>query len=176
MAKVYLGFGSNKGDRLQFVKKAIFEIGSIEGTSVTKISKVYETKPWGIKEQNDFLNCVAEITTILEAEELATRLKVAEKIVGRTASSKWYEREIDIDLLFYANRIVNTESLRIPHAELENRNFVLVPLNEIAPDLVHPVSGKKISELLHDSGDDLGVTEFAELIPDEEILRLTQTQ
>lgn len=176
MAKVYLGFGSNKGDRLQYVKNAIFEIGSIKGTSVTKISKVYETKPWGIREQDDFLNCVAEITTLLEAEELATRLKVAEKIVGRTGSSKWCEREIDIDLLFYADRIVNTESLRIPHAELENRNFVLVPLNEIAPDLVHPVSGKKISELLHDSCDELGVTEFAGLDLDVEIPRMTQSQ
>jgi 2-amino-4-hydroxy-6-hydroxymethyldihydropteridine diphosphokinase len=163
MQKIYLGLGSNKGDRLAFIENAVDDITRIELTSLLRVSSVYETEPWGIRDQNFFLNCVAEITTGLDANVLSGKLKDVEKIIGRTNSSKWHEREIDIDLLFYGDMIVNSNNLRVPHAEVENRNFVLVPLNEIVPQLIHPVSGKTIAELLEASKDKLEVNLFGTL-------------
>lgn len=163
MQKIYLGLGSNKGDRLAFIENAVDDITRIELTSLLRVSSVYETEPWGIRDQNFFLNCVAEITTGLDANVLSGKLKDVEKIIGRTNSSKWHEREIDIDLLFYGDMIVNSNNLRVPHAEVENRNFVLVPLNEIVPQLIHPVSGKTIAELLEASKDNLEVNLFGRL-------------
>ena len=163
MQKIYLGLGSNRGDRLAYIESAIDYISRIELTSLLRVSAVYETEPWGIREQNFFLNCVTEITTGLDAHALSGKLKEVEKIIGRTNSSKWHEREIDIDLLFYGDMIVNSNNLRVPHAEVENRKFVLVPLNEIVPELVHPVSGKTIAKLLEVSKDDLEVKLFGRL-------------
>ncbi len=157
MPLTYLGLGSNKGERLQYIEKAVEEISRIDSTTVLRISPVYETEPWGIREQNFFLNCVAEIKCGLDVFSLALRLKEIEKILGRTNSSKWHEREIDIDLLFYGDMIVEEPALKIPHPGIESRNFVLVPLNELVPELVHPVSGKSISVMLNDSPDKLGV-------------------
>ncbi len=163
MQKIYLGLGSNRGDRLAFIESAIDYISRIDLTSLLRVSSVYETEPWGIRDQNFFLNCVTEITTGLDAHVLSGKLKDVEKLIGRTNSSKWHEREIDIDLLFYGDMIVNSNDLRVPHAEVENRKFVLVPLNEIVPELVHPVSGKTIAKLLEVSTDDLEVKLFGRL-------------
>ena len=163
MQKIYLGLGSNRGDRLAFIESAIDYISRIDLTSLLRVSSVYETEPWGIRDQNFFLNCVTEITTGLDAHVLSGKLKDVEKLIGRTNSSKWHEREIDIDLLFYGDMIVNSNDLRVPHAEVENRKFVLVPLNEIVPELVHPVSGKTIAKLLEVSKDDLEVKLFGRL-------------
>ncbi len=163
MPLIYLGLGSNKGDRLSFIEKAIEEISKIDSTSVHRVSSIYETEPWGIREQNFFLNCVAELTSGLDAHELAARLKDVEQFIGRTNSSKWHEREIDIDILFYGNLIINSDGLRIPHAEVESRNFVLFPLNDLAPELIHPLSGKTISEILAESVDELRVSVFGKL-------------
>ncbi len=157
MPLTYLGLGSNKGERLQFIEKAVYEISQIDSTTVLRTSHVYETEPWGIREQNFFLNCVAEIESGLDVFELAPRLKEIEKILGRTDSSKWHEREIDIDLLFYGDTIVDDPALQIPHPGISSRNFVLVPLNELAPYLIHPVSGKTIVDMLNESTDNLGV-------------------
>lgn len=174
MPKAYLGLGSNKGDRLQYINRAIVEISALKDTAVTVVSSVYETEPWGVREQNHFLNCVVEIDTGLEAVDLATKLKVIERVVGRINSSKWYEREIDIDLLFYSDAIINTESLRIPHAEIEYRNFVIIPLAEIAPGLVHPVSGKEISSILSESKDSLEVKRIGSFILKAGIFSMAQ--
>lgn len=163
MQKIYLGLGSNRGDRLAFIESAIDYISRIDLTSLLRVSSVYETEPWGIRDQNFFLNCVTEITSGLDAHVLSGKLKDVEKLIGRTNSSKWHEREIDIDLLFYGDMIVNSNDLRVPHAEVENRKFVLVPLNEIVPELVHPVSGKTIAKLLEVSKDDLEVKLFGRL-------------
>ncbi|MBK6504503.1 MAG: 2-amino-4-hydroxy-6-hydroxymethyldihydropteridine diphosphokinase [Ignavibacteria bacterium] len=163
MQKIYLGLGSNRGDRLAFIESAVDNISRIDSTSLLRVSAVYETEPWGIRDQNFFLNCVTEITTGLDAHAISGRLKEVEKLIGRTNSSKWHEREIDIDLLFYGDMIVNSNNLRVPHAEVENRKFVLVPLNEIVPELVHPVSGKTIAEFLEASKDNLEVNLFGRL-------------
>lgn len=163
MPLIYLGLGSNRGDRLAFIEIAIEEISRIDSTSVHRVSSIYETEPWGIRDQNFFLNCVAEISSELNAHKLAARLKSVETLIGRTNSSKWHEREIDIDLLFYDDMIINSDGLRVPHSEVESRNFVLVPLNDLAPELVHPVSKKTISEILAESKDELGVSVFGKL-------------
>ncbi len=158
MNTVYLGLGSNRGDRLGYLRKALSEISSLRSTSVIRISGIYETEPWGIKEQNDFLNCAIEISTELEVFELITKLKVIERIAGRTNSSKWHEREIDIDLLFYSDFVIDSENLRVPHSEIEYRKFVLAPLNEIAPHFIHPVLGKSVNQLLLSCKDSLEVS------------------
>lgn len=163
MPLTYLGLGSNKGERLAYIEKAVEEISRIKSTSVIRISSVYETEPWGIREQNFFLNCVAEIECGLDVFELASKLKTIEKILGRTNSSKWHEREIDIDLLFFGDIIIDESLLKIPHPGIAGRNFVLVPLNELAPELVHPVSCKSIVEMLNETTDNLGVNVFGTL-------------
>lgn len=160
MPKAYLGFGSNKGERISFIETALKEIGKIEKTLIVRSSSVYETEPWGIKDQGDYLNSVAEISTELSAVELLKALKEIENRIGRTETSKWSEREIDIDLLFYGNEIHNNENIHVPHDEIENRKFVLIPMNEIAPDLIHPVLNKSISELLSETSDDLHVRNY----------------
>ncbi|HMR40055.1 MAG TPA: 2-amino-4-hydroxy-6-hydroxymethyldihydropteridine diphosphokinase [Ignavibacteria bacterium] len=160
MVKAYLGLGSNKGERISFIETALLEIGKINRTIITRCSSVYETEPWGIKDQGDYLNSVAEINTELSAADLLISLKKIESRIGRTETSKWSEREIDIDLLFYGNEIHNNENIHVPHDEIENRKFVLIPMNEIAPDLVHPVLNKSISELLSETSDDLRVRNY----------------
>jgi 2-amino-4-hydroxy-6-hydroxymethyldihydropteridine diphosphokinase len=160
MPIVYLGLGSNKGNRLYYIERALEEISSLRDTQVLRVSSVFETEPWGIKDQSEFLNCTAEISTRLEVSDLVTKIKVIERLVGRTNSSKWHEREIDIDLLFYSDLVMNSETIRVPHAELCNRNFVLIPLNELAPDFIHPVYGKSVSQILSESSDRLGVKAF----------------
>ncbi len=160
MTKAYLGLGSNKGERISYIESALSEIAKTEKTEVIKCSSVYETEPWGVKNQGDYLNSAAEINTELSAAELLKALKEIENRIGRTVTSRWSEREIDIDLLFYGNEILNNETIHVPHNEIENRKFVLVPMNEIAPELVHPVLKKSISELLSETSDELQVTKF----------------
>lgn len=158
MPTAYLGLGSNKGERISFIETAIAEIAEIEKTKLIRTSSVYETEPWGIKGQDDYLNSVSEIQTDLSATELLKALKEIESRIGRTVTAKWSEREIDIDLLFYGNDVLNDETIHVPHAEIENRKFVLIPMNELAPDMIHPVLNKSISVLLHETSDDLKVT------------------
>lgn len=161
MPTAYLGLGSNKGERISFIETAITEIAGIEKTKLIRTSSVYETEPWGIKGQGDYLNSAAEIRTDLSAEELLRALKGIESRIGRTVTAKWSEREIDIDLLFYGNEVINNETIHVPHAEIENRKFVLIPMNELAPDLIHPVLNKSISDLLLETSDDLKVMKYS---------------
>jgi len=151
--RVYLGLGSNVGDRYKFILRAIEEIEKIQGVNLISKSSVYETEPWGNKEQNRFLNSVVEVDTDLEPQSLFMELKLVEKILGRVKNIKWSEREIDIDILFYDNDIIRNDMLEIPHHEIENRRFVLVPLEEIASNFIHPVFIKTISELLETTDD-----------------------
>lgn len=161
MPTAYLGLGSNKGERISFIETAITEIAGIEKTKLIRTSSVYETEPWGIKGQGDYLNSAAEIRTDLSAEELLRALKGIESRIGRTVTAKWSEREIDIDLLFYGNDVLNNKTIHVPHAEIENRKFVLIPMNELAPDLIHPVLNRSISELLLETSDDLKVMKYS---------------
>jgi 2-amino-4-hydroxy-6-hydroxymethyldihydropteridine diphosphokinase len=160
MPKSYLGLGSNIGDRISFIENALTEISKIPDTKVVKMSSVYETEPWGEIRQDDFLNSVIEIDTKLDAAILLKELKEIEKKLGRNKTAKWSEREIDIDLLFYGNEIIENDVMNVPHLQIENRRFVLFPMAEIAPDFIHPVLKKSISELLKETTDELNVIKF----------------
>jgi 2-amino-4-hydroxy-6-hydroxymethyldihydropteridine diphosphokinase len=153
--EVYLGLGSNLGDRLRNLDKAERTITSLIGP-VIKASGIYETTSWGFKSSSNFLNKVINIETGLLPEDLLEKILFIESAMGRVREGKGYtSRIIDIDILFFGNQIINAEFLTIPHPLIAERKFVLVPLFSIAPDFVHPVTGKSIRELLEtctDSG------------------------
>jgi len=155
MSRVYLGLGTNLGSREENLKNAISKITELIGP-VIKSSSVYETEPWGFKAESKFLNMVVEANTRLKPSGLLGRILMIESLMGRTREGKQYKsRIIDIDILFYSDRILNTKVLQIPHPGIPGRRFVLVPLNEIAPSLVHPVLKKTIKELLTECKDTL---------------------
>ncbi len=160
MPKSFLGLGSNIGERIAYIEKAVEEICRIPNVKLISASSVYETEPWGMQNQDDFLNSVIEIETDLSAENLLKELKHIEKKSGRISNSRWSEREIDIDLLFYGSEVLVNEYLNVPHRQIENRKFVLIPLAEIAPEFVHPVFNKTINELLENTTDKLNVVRY----------------
>lgn len=143
---VYLGLGTNKGDRQANLRAAIEDLPP--EVTVTAESSVYQTPPWGYTDQPDFLNMVAAGETRLAPQELLAYLKELEQQVGRTATFRWGPREIDIDILDYGGQMLDLEGLTLPHPRMEARAFVLVPLAEIAPEWVHPRLGVSIRELL----------------------------
>ncbi len=143
----YIGFGSNIDDRLLKKKKALELLGNSDCCEVIKVSSIYESKPYGYKEQNNFLNCVAEIETSLSLKDLLILSKDIEKQIGRKQREKWGPREVDLDILFYNHLIYSDDKLTVPHKDVLNRDFVLIPLCEIAPEFVHPIEKKKICEL-----------------------------
>ena len=146
--RVYLGLGSNLGNRKSNLEESIRQIG--EFATVKKSSSIYETEPWGLKDQPKFLNQVIFMESTLKPNELLLRLKKIEQQMGRKKSIRFGPRLIDVDILFYADHIMNTPELTIPHPHLTERAFVLVPLAEIAPKLVHPLYHKTIKVLLQD--------------------------
>ncbi len=113
-------------------------------------SSIYETKPYGVKEQDNFLNAVIKISTSFNLSQLFIFLKNIEDELGRKSNTKWGPREIDLDLLFFNDIVYSDEKIIIPHKEIELRDFVLTPLCEIAPDLFHPVLNQKISDICID--------------------------
>ena len=149
----FLGLGSNVGERQKFLTGAIEELKALQNVKVVWASSVYETDPFGNIDQPKFLNAAIEIETQLIPAELLKELKRIEQHVGRVSAERWGPREIDIDILVYDGLVVDEEPLKVPHVELAERKFVLVPLKEIAPDLVHPVSGMTISELANTCND-----------------------
>ncbi len=154
--KVFLLLGSNLGNRFEVLLKAQKEISSSVGTVVNE-SSIYETLAWGIENQPDFLNQVLLVETHLSPQELLVAINEIEQDLGRVRHQKWGERLIDIDILYYENQIINTNNLIIPHPEIINRKFTLVPLVEIAPDFVHPGLGNTQEELLKVCSDELEV-------------------
>ena len=153
MSKIYLSIGSNKGNRYSQIKEALNLIREDIG-GITSISKIYETKSWGFESEN-FLNLCIAINSKLSPDKLLFSINNIEKKIGRKRDSqKMKAREIDIDIIFYSNRIVNQKELIIPHPSLEFRNFVLVPLNDIASDFIHPILSKSVKELLESSNDE----------------------
>jgi 2-amino-4-hydroxy-6-hydroxymethyldihydropteridine diphosphokinase len=154
--QVYISLGSNLGDKLQFLKNAIEQI-SIRLGKVVKESKIYEAAAWGHTKQPDFYNQVIEIETELSPMQLLQGCLEIEKSLGRERSILWGERTIDLDILLYDGRSVQLENLRIPHPYLHLRNFVLVPLCEIAPDLIHPTMELSIKQLLDRCADKLDI-------------------
>lgn len=151
--RVFLGLGSNLGDRAAYLQKAVDALKQVNGVKVIWCSSVYETEPFGKKDQTSFLNAAMEIETPLQPRELFDSLKRIEQQIGRTGTERWGPREIDIDLLLYDGLVYQDDHLSVPHPELTRRRFVLVPLREIAPDLVHPVSGYTVEELAQSSDD-----------------------
>jgi 2-amino-4-hydroxy-6-hydroxymethyldihydropteridine diphosphokinase len=154
----YIGLGSNVGDRAGNLLLAIR--GMMEaGMNVTQISNIYETEPVETFKQGTFLNMVAELrgNTLPPPEELMRHLLRIENSLGRTREVLLAPRSIDLDLLLYRNEISNTPFLTLPHARLYRRRFVLVPLAELAPHLIHPTLNKAISELLEALDDDFEV-------------------
>jgi 2-amino-4-hydroxy-6-hydroxymethyldihydropteridine diphosphokinase len=155
---VYLALGSNLGDRLANLKQAIAAL--TPQLEVKAKSQVYETPPWGIEDQPKFLNQVVKAKTYLEPEQLLKHLKRLEVALGRKVSIPNGPRLIDIDILFYDDLVLNTPALIIPHPRLHERGFVLLPLMDIAPDLVHPVSKQSVREMATVS-DVAGIEKFA---------------
>ena len=153
MSKIYLSIGSNKGNRYSQIKEALKLIREDLG-EIISISKIYETKSWGF-ESEKFLNLCIAIKSELSPDKLLFSINNIEEKIGRKRDSKKVNaREMDIDIIFYSNKIVNQTELIIPHPRLELRNFVLVPLSEIASDFVHPILLKSVKELLEYSNDD----------------------
>lgn len=140
----YIGFGSNVGDRLGHILRAIESMKDYG--EIKNISTVYESQPWGFKNQSSFLNGVVEFETWLNPIDLLKALKSTEQSLGRKPRERWGPREIDLDILLYENHIIMLSFLKIPHPYLTERDFVLFPLLEVAPELTHPISGKKLEE------------------------------
>ena len=159
MHVAYIGFGSNIGDRLAHIQNAIHALSKTEGITLQKISSVYKTDPVGYEAQAEFLNGVAAIQTSLSPLSLLHILKDIETEVGRQHRIRWGPREIDLDILIYGDLCLQTEKLIIPHPEMHLRGFVLVPLAEIAPDLVHPIFQESIQTLLNRLDDDKSISE-----------------
>ncbi len=145
--RVFLGLGSNVGERHMHLNAAAAALKNVPDVSVIWASSVYESDPVGRTDQPKFLNAVIELETSLQPSALLTEVKRIEQMVGRTMTERWGPREIDIDILLYDGLVHEDETLRVPHSELENRKFVLVPLREIAPDVVHPISGLTATEM-----------------------------
>lgn len=153
--KVYLGLGSNLGNREENLKIAQCFIEENFGTIIS-LSSIYETAAWGLTEQNAFLNQVICVETKLPAIKVLQIVLEIEKSMGRIRELKWGARIIDIDILYYANKIVTLPNLSIPHPFIEERRFVLVPLCEIAGEFIHPKLHQTNLELLEkcqDSGE-----------------------
>ena len=149
MSLVYLGLGSNLGDKEQNLNDAVLEVSMNVG-SVVKLSAFYTSEPWGFNSENVFLNAVVLLDTNLSPFEVLSNVQLIEKKLGREAKSVagYEDRLIDIDILLYDSLVIDQPSLKIPHPLLLKRNFVLIPLVEIAPDLEEPVTGKKFKEYI----------------------------
>jgi 2-amino-4-hydroxy-6-hydroxymethyldihydropteridine diphosphokinase len=138
------------------MRAAFQEIGEQIG-AVVRYSSLYETAAWGVNDDPSYLNQVIIVETALEPLVVLKRINKIEEKLGRVRNLKWESRLIDIDILFYDNRIINTPELAVPHPYLHLRRFTLIPLNEIAPDLIHPVLKKNTKDLLNELKDELEV-------------------
>lgn len=145
---VYIGLGSNIGDKKGQLKQARAMIDNISHLEITQASSFYLTSPWGKLDQEDFINQVIEVSTSLLPEDLLNRLQEIEIKMGRQRNEKWGPRNIDLDILLYGDEIIDSPQLRVPHPHMRERLFVLIPLQEINPDLVFPDDGVKLREVL----------------------------
>lgn len=147
MAKVILALGSNKGDRLAFIKDALKKINDLG--EISAVASLYRSSAYGVTDQPDFYNSVIVLKTDKAPKQLLTELKKIEKQVGRTENIRWGPREIDLDIILYDQRRVSQKGLTIPHSDFHNRVFVLLPLAEIEPEIRVPGMKVSISNLLN---------------------------
>jgi 2-amino-4-hydroxy-6-hydroxymethyldihydropteridine diphosphokinase len=148
MAQVLVSIGSNLGDRLGFLQRAVDTLVQAPGIRVQAVSSVYETEPVGKKDQPQFLNTAVGIESLLSPDSLLVNLKQIEGRVGRRPSERWGPREIDLDLIYVGDLVIRSPLLTLPHPEAVGRRFVLTPLAEIAPDFVDPLLHRTLRELL----------------------------
>lgn len=147
---LYLSLGSNLGDRAANLRKAVIRIGEEIGT-VMDMSDVFETEPWGFVSRHAFMNQAVSVETTLPPEEILQRTQRIEREMGRSGKSTegvYHDRIIDIDILLYDDMIIDMEDLKVPHPLMADRRFVLEPLAQIAPEIIHPASGMTVEELL----------------------------
>jgi 2-amino-4-hydroxy-6-hydroxymethyldihydropteridine diphosphokinase len=154
MDGVFIGLGSNLGDRFSALQRAVAAIAQLPTTTIKKISSVYETEPVGVKHQGEFFNAVVEVETELAVQELFASLKEIEHALGRTHHERWGPREIDLDLLYMGSLIIDNSALRIPHPELHHRKFVLIPFVEIAPEFIDPLRRTTVRQLFEQTNDE----------------------
>lgn len=148
MHTIFLALGANSGDKKTNIQKAIILLK--EKINIQKIAATYETKPWGHKAQDNFLNTALKATTTLNPQDLLTCVKIIEEKIGRVKRFTNGPREIDIDILFYDKLIYKNHTIEIPHPRIAERDFVLQPLGDIDPNFFHPVHKKTIQQLLQE--------------------------
>jgi len=151
---IFILLGSNLGDRQKNLDQARQEISRSVGDIITT-SATYKTAAWGNKQQPDFFNQVIEIRSSHDPNKLISDTQLIEEKMGRIRKEKWGPRIIDIDILFYGDIVISNEKITIPHPEIPNRRFTLLPLSEVAPDFIHPVLKRSVFQLLKACADDL---------------------
>jgi 2-amino-4-hydroxy-6-hydroxymethyldihydropteridine diphosphokinase len=159
---IYLLLGSNLGDRMENLQRAADEVEA-RITKIQRKSSVFVTEPWGVSDQPAFFNQVLQLSEAPSPHELLKLLQSIEKEIGKIKLGKWRERLIDIDILYYHDLIIHDDCLTLPHPEIQNRRFTLVPLCEISPCFVHPIYQFSQSQLLQRCPDPLGVWSLAEM-------------
>lgn len=155
MTKVFILLGSNLGDKYVLINKAIKSLVLEAGQLIT-VSDIFFSAPWGYESENQFYNAVIQLETILNPEKLLQKCIEIEQKLGRELKEKpdYEDRNIDIDILFYGQQIINLPDLIIPHPRMHLRKFTLLPLHQIAPDFIHPIFQKSVSQLLNECDDD----------------------
>ena len=148
-SRAFLGIGSNEGERLANISTALRALNAVSGVRVTQMATIIETEPIGGPPQGPYLNTVAELETILSPSELLAALQEIERRLGRRPSSqRWAPRPLDLDVLLYDDRVSADPELTLPHPRMHERLFVLEPLAQLAPDVIHPVLQRSIADLL----------------------------
>ncbi len=145
----YIAIGSNQGDRELYLLRAVAEISKLPNTKVTGLSPFYETTPVGVADQPNFYNAVLRLSTRLSPHDLLKALQnIEDNVFKRKRTVKWGPRSMDLDILLYGNQIINSPELVVPHPQMMNRRFVLQPLSDLSPELIHPEAGISIKQLL----------------------------